>query len=337
MPDQQFSLENKVKFLSFPQAYGNTLNVEVLETHMSWVFLTDRYVYKLKKPVCFDFLDFRTAKARFYFCLEELRQNQKLAPGIYLNVVPLMVDKDRMVLNGQGTVIDWLVKMRRLPEENMLHKLLKGGSPEPNLVELAAKMLTDFYLTQKVYYDEGNSSQFLMKLAKAIDNDKTQLLQESFGLPHDVIVRVDEKLQGLLKKFPAIFEKRAADKRIIECHGDLRPEHICLNPCRIIDCIEFNNDLRIMDVAEELSFLAIECETLRSPETGQRFINVYKEMSKDDIPEKILVFYKAKRAFLRARLTIRHLFEERYLRDGKKWKARSRNYLKSASDYCRKL
>jgi aminoglycoside phosphotransferase family enzyme len=134
------------------------------------------------------------------------------------------------------------------------------------------------------------------------------------------------------------FSSRISKGRIIDAHGDLRPDHICLAPQPvIIDRIEFNRDLRIMDVAEELSFLALECEMQGYPAIGQLFLDIYSERSNDDLPDPLILFYKAARAFLRAKLSIHHLLEKQYHKDKQKWRSRCENYLQVSDHYCKQM
>jgi aminoglycoside phosphotransferase family enzyme len=132
-------ISTKVAFLRQSASYpGHPSGVDVIQTHMSWVFLTDRLVYKLKKPVRFEFLDFSTLERRHHDCQEEVRLNRRLAQGVYLGVTPLTVDAaGRLHLNGEGEAADWLVKMQRLPRERMLdHAIATGRADEAGYVLL---------------------------------------------------------------------------------------------------------------------------------------------------------------------------------------------------------
>lgn len=334
--EQTYSLNEKVEFLKRPEVYPFATYVDALETHMSWIFLTDQYVYKLKKPVYYDFLDFRTLEARYNYCMEEVRINQPLAGDTYLGIVALKIYQGVMQLNGNGETIDWLVKMKRLPEEYMLHNAIKEGNIRNELIQQAAEMLADFYVKSPPV---GMApQQFKQYMLKSIEQISTELLRSEFKLQQFLITAITTDLVHFVVKQADLFDQRIADERIIECHGDLRPEHICLAPdLVIIDRIEFNKDLRIMDVAEELSFLALECEMLGSPATGQLFLNVYKEKSHDKLPDLLIFFYKAKRAFLRAKLSIHHLLEKGYQSGEQKWRSRCNNYLLAANAYCKQL
>ena len=322
-------LNEKVEFLSRQSSYGDTTKVEVLETHMPWVFFTDQYVYKLKKPVRYPFLDFSSLSARHKYCLEEVRVNQPLAGDIYLCVIPLNLFHGFLRLNGKGEPVDWLVKMKRLPKEHMLAQAIKNETVRKEWVQQAAEKLVDFYVESPRIILEAK--QHRTQIVKDIESDSAELLNTGFKLQNAPIVGITTDLLHFVITHADLFDQRIADGRVIDAHGDLRPEHICLgrDPV-IIDRLEFNNNLRIMDIAEELSFLSLECDMLLSPATGQLFLNVYKWKTQDKIPEILIQFYKAKRAFLRARLSINHLLDKKYMRDARKWKNRCEGYLKTA-------
>lgn len=329
-------LKEKVAFLRQPSSYPNVTKVEVLETHMSWVFLTDEFVYKLKKPVSYSFLDFSTVAARYKFCLQEVKVNQVLGGDTYVGVVALRVFERQLRLDGDGEAVDWLVKMKRLPAGQMLHTAIASGTLRNDWVQRAAERLTDFYLASTPV--RINQDSFRSQMMKDIEIDGVALLDDRFNLAHSRIVRITTDLLHFLIKHADLFDVRVTEGRIVDAHGDLRPEHICLGSYPlIIDRVEFNDSLRILDIAEELAFLALECDLLGSPGTGQLFLNVYRWKGHDRVPEMLIEFYKAKRAFLRARLSITHLLEENYTSEEEKWRTRCESYLKAADTHCDRL
>ena len=330
------SLEDKVSFLSNPESYTNTQGVQVRETHMSFVFLTDTCVYKLKKPVCYDFLDFRTQEARHRYCKEEVRINRILARDVYLGVVSMRWAEEHLNLGKKGEVVDWLVKMRRLPDEYMLDSALKNRTVSLPWIQKAAEKLAEFYVkSPPVSMDDV---QYRQRIKKKIESVTDDLLLKEFHLCQPQVIGICLDLLRFLMHYPHLFDQRISDGRVKECHGDLRPEHISLFPEPVmIDRIEFDRDLRVMDIAEELSFLALECEVLGFPETGETFIHFYRLRSKDNIPEQLIFFYKAQRALLRAWLCIHHVLEEAYRSEELKWRSNSEAYLHIASAYCDRL
>ena len=311
--EQAITLEAKVSFLHSPEAYPDRpARIEAIETHMSWVFLTDHYAYKLKKPVRRSFLDFSTIDARHRNCMEEVRLNRRLAPRIYLGVVPLTIDPaGRMHLNGDGTPIDWLVHMLRLPAERMMDALIRAGTLQPEDARPAATLLARFY-------HEATSHQHSLlsphayhhRFARDIRTNLRTFLKPEFDLPRDRITRLTRAQYAMLDHLGPNLAERILRGFIIEGHGDLRPEHICLTTPQpaIIDCLEFNRDLRLLDPVDELAFLALEIHRLGSRrDISDIFMSEYRSATSDHPPEELIRFYQSIRASIRARLALWHI------------------------------
>jgi uncharacterized protein len=334
-PDARVTLADKVTALRDPGSYPEaTGRVETVETHMSWVFLTDLHAYKLKKPVRFDHQDFRSLAVRRFYCEEELRLNRRLAEWVYLDVVPLVACSDgRVRVGGSGITIDWLVKMRRLRADTMLDAVLaRGDVTAPQLRAVAAR-LADFHRRQPAA--PIDAVRYRTLLARRIDDDERDLCERAAALPRERISGLCDQQRALLRSFSACLEARVDAGRVIECHGDLRPEHIYLGePMAIIDCLEFSEELRWLDAADEIGFLALECERVRAPGAGHALLRCWREASGDGVPESLVHFYQSCRACLRARLAIRHLREARY-RDSPVWRRRAMRYLALADRHLR--
>lgn len=331
------SLEKKVAFLKQANAYSFPVHhVETKETHMSWVFLVDNFVYKLKKNNCYLLLDLTTLESRYFNCLEEVRLNRRLAPEIYLGIIALCIEKNgELKLEGKGEIIDWLIKMKRIPDEDMLDQAIKNKKINKETISPAANLLVNFYKHSAPIV--MNAEQFKEKLKHEIDIIYKEIIDPLFGLPELIIDQIQETLVTFLKDNAAVFNKRITDGRVIEAHGDLKPEHICIGPQpAIIDCLEFNRDLRLLDSAEELSFLDIECERLGDFTTGKMFFDIYREQMGNQIPETLIYFYKSKRAFLRTYLVIRHIKESHY-KDDPKWINTANIYLTLSEKYSKQL
>jgi len=320
-------LADKVAFLDQPGSYPDpTTRVDALETHMSWVFLTDAFAYKLKKPVRYDYLDFSTLEARRLDCEEELRLNRRLAAEVYLAVVPLMRAPDGTFgLGGQGQPVDWLVKMRRLPQEWMLDDLIRRHELSDADLHALARKLAAFYAG--VAREPMSAPAYRFRLAAQIAANLRELSAAEFNLPAQRLVGIAEAQSAFLQRQSALFDERVVRGRIVEGHGDLRPEHVCLLPRPVvIDCLEFKRDFRIADPLDELSYLAMECERLGMPEIGPWLLSAYAEASGDRWPAPLPHYYRSCRASLRARLSIVHLRD-----DGRhppeKWIRVAREYL----------
>ncbi|MFO0911697.1 MAG: AAA family ATPase [Pirellulales bacterium] len=289
---------------------------EVIETHISWVFLTSRFAYKLKKPVRFGFLDFSTPDRRHRACVAELQVNRRLAPTTYLQVVPLTVVPSSAVgadirlmhssvgpaveLDGRGPAIDWVVKMQRLPADRSLDYLLTHQGLTEAQSHRLVRFLGDFYARQAPL--SLNADRFLAQIRAHIDQNRTDL---ETHLPEwqDTTLRVHAAQRLFTALAADVLARRVIDGRIIDGHGDLRPEHIYLmSPPVVIDCIEFDAGLRQNDIADELSFLAMECEQLNAGELGERILSGYQQRSGDVIAHEVIAFFKSYRACVRAKV-----------------------------------
>lgn len=292
-----------VAWLSTPQAYPERpAEVEIAETHISWVFLTREFVYKLKKPVRFDFLDFSTLERRKAACEEELRLNQRMAPGIYLEVAPVFRNPAGVFTWGKGgRAVDWLVRMRRLPAERMLDHLVRRRALEDSDLHRLTETLARFYA--RAAATAISSTDYTAAYAGRVAATARELADPRHGLDAVQVERVNTAQQRYLALAADVVGARAAAGRVIEGHGDLRPEHICLiDPPAIFDCIEFNAAFRRIDVVDELSFLAMECDQLGRPDVGQKILARYRAESGDEAPEELVSFYKAYRASVRAKV-----------------------------------
>jgi aminoglycoside phosphotransferase family enzyme len=322
------SLEDKVAFLRQPGSYPEApRQVTAVETHMSWVFLTDAFAYKLKKPVRYDFLDFSTLDARRLDCEAELLLNRRLAADVYLAVEPLLQAEDgRLFLHGKGRVVDWLVKMRRLPAGRMLDSLIRQRKvPQDAMCSLARKFAA-FY--GGVVPEPIDAASYRQRLAEQIAESLHELSRPEFGLPADHLARLAATQSAFVQEQAAMLDARVAQRRIVEGHGDLRPEHVCLLPDPIvIDCLEFKRDFRIIDPLDELGgYLALECERLGAPEVGTWLLTAYSAASGDHWPVPLLHFYQSCRALLRAKLTIWHLRDDGCA-EPQKWVGVAHEYL----------
>jgi aminoglycoside phosphotransferase family enzyme len=321
-------LEAKVRFLSHPSAYpGGTSRVEAIETHFAWIFLTDLHAYKLKKPIRFDRMDFATLAARRWDCEEELRLNRRLAPGVYLAVVPLAVcEHGAQVLEGPGTPVEWLVKMVRLPSEQMLDARLRAGSVTSADVRAAALHLARFYREQRPLSLGGDA--YRLRLARRVVANRDELTSGDIALPGGRVHALACRQVLLLHRARAVIEARAS--RVVEGHGDLRPEHVSLGspPC-VIDCLEFDLDLRIFDPIEELCFLGLECMRLGAPWLTSLLLDIYASETDDLAPAVLVHLYTSLRALNRAKIVAWHL-RDPAVRDLKDWRSEALDYLRLA-------
>ena len=329
-------LAEKIAFLERPESYPESPGaVEPIETHLAWVFLTDRHAYKLKKPSRYSFLDFRSLAARRRDAEEEVRLNRRLAPDVYLGVVALVMDRQGgLALEGEGVPVEWLVKMRRLPRRRMLDFAIASRTVDDAAVQAVAELLVAFY--REATPVMVTPAAYRQRFREEIDSDARALAVARYGLPADAIARTVAGQDRFLERWPELLDVRASAGRIVEGHGDLRPEHICLGPPPvIIDCVEFNRDFRILDPADELAYLGMECERLGAEAIGTAVLARYGALTGDHPPEALVRFYKSVRAVLRAKLAAWHL-DDRTVAYPSQWFNRARAYLALAERYSRK-
>ncbi|MGZ3505397.1 MAG: hypothetical protein ACXWNJ_15870 [Vulcanimicrobiaceae bacterium] len=330
-------LDAIVTFLLQPISYPEpTRAVEAVETHMSWVFLTDRFAYKLKKPVRLPYLDFSTVDLRKHYCEEEIRLNVRLAPRVYICTLPITLGANRvMTVGGSGFAIDWLVKMHRLPADRMLDRAIERGTFTADEIERLACLLSAFY--REAPHFALRASMYRRRLEADVTANLEDLRKAEKIVARHRVERIHTAQIAFLHRRGKLFEQRVNERHIVEAHGDLRPEHVLLGPDpQIIDCLEFNAEFRTLDAADELAFFAMECEMLGAPAVGTTVFDRYRRDNDDAAAAGLLEFYKCYRACLRSKLAIWHL-EEPNVRHPERWPELARRYLDLADIYSRRL
>jgi aminoglycoside phosphotransferase family enzyme len=325
--EAEFPTEAKVRFLSEAGVYPDRpATVEVVETHMSWVFLADERAYKLKKPVASDYFDFRTLSARENNCRNEVRLNRRLAGDVYLGVARLTRGAGGgLALDGPGETVDWMVVMRRLPQDRMLDRLIDRSALDWHELERLGDRLADFYaglppaaITPQDYFDRFVRDQAINRKMLAACADA--------GFYEKVLDRLDAALVA----HAALLKERVTDGRMVDGHGDLRPEHVCMTePIVIFDCLEFSDALRRVDPVEELAFLGMECAMLDAAWVGPKLTSHVLARLGQDAPQELIALHTAFRATLRARQTLSHLLD-RVPRRPERWRPLADRYAAAA-------
>jgi len=321
------SVEEKRRFLSDPSVYAHRpATVTIVETHMSYVFLAGERVYKLKKPVRRPFLDFSTIDAREHNCREEARLNRRLAPGVYLGVIPLTCDSARgLALGGDAPAVDWLVEMRRLPHEAMMDRLIMEGRLTEGQIERICETLARFYL--RAAPSSITPQNYAARFFREQERNRDILERRNFALDHGRIPFLLDRLDARLAASRALLEERVSAGKVVEGHGDLRPEHICLcDPIAIFDCLEFSEELRQVDPFDEMAFLGVECALLGAAQAGQTLVANLAQRLDCEPPRELVSLYAAWRAVLRARLSVAHLLDASP-RQPEKWEPLASRYL----------
>lgn len=329
----------RLRFLQSAEAHaaylpsaGAVPTIRMVETHMSWVFFAEEHVLKLKKAVRFPFLDFSTLRLREFYCREELRLNARLAPGVYLGLLALQWDGTAFALRpearrlAQAQTLDWLVLMRRLPAQRMLDHLIAERGVTREDIDALAQRLAGFYGGLAPL--ELRPHHCLERFQSEQLRNREVLLQPQFELR--VAALALNRLDHALVQHAALLQGRVAGGRIVEGHGDLRPEHVCLlRPPLVIDCIEFNAGLRQVDPFDELAFLGLECEMAGAPWIGRQLVDACATVLGDTPSAALLHLYTAYRALLRARLAIAHLLDAQP-RTQEKWTPQAQRYIERA-------
>ena len=278
--------------------------IQLLETHISWVLLTGDYAYKVKKPVDLGFLDFSTLDQRRRYCEEELRLNRRFAPQLYLDVVRITGDVAAPCIAGDGPVIDYAVRMRQFPQQALASALLAAGRLVPQHLEDLAAALAAFHQAAAATNAGSPFGTPQVILDAALQNfDQLSPLLTGPG---------DGNVLSTLRRWTlrehaakrARMERRRVAGAVRECHGDLHLGNIVLIDGRLVpfDCIEFNPALRWNDVLSEAAFLVMDLQDRGSPRLGWLFLNAYLEHTGDYQGLALLPFYLVYRAMVRAKV-----------------------------------
>ena len=275
-----------------------------LETHISHLFFAGDLVYKVKKPVRFSFLDYSALRKRKYFLHEELRLNRRLAPSVYLGVLPISYWQGEWRLGGYSYPAEYTLVMRRLPARRMLPFLLERDQATPEMMESIAETLAPFH-GQAETGDKVAAYGHPQALRELWEDNLADIEPFVGGLFdidawetfRDFGARFMDKHEGLLLR-------RVREGRVREVHGDLHCEHICFAPegIQIFDCVEFNFGLRCCDVASEVAFLLMDLEFRGAGDLGRRFLKRYLELARDPELSLLLPFYKCHRALVRGKV-----------------------------------
>lgn len=305
-------------------------DVELRATSMAWVFLTADLVYKMKRPVHRRFFDFRSLEARHHACDEELRLNRRLAPDVYLGLSRLTrTAAGGLTLDGTGETVDWFVRMRRLPEARFLDHALGLGTATDRDIETVAATLAGFHASAPVVRPTPHS--FLGRYRADLGESRAALANGPFRQNSAVFDRLLTALETVLREEPDLLLDRLDAGRVVEGHGDLRPEHVWLGPpVLIIDCLEAALALRLLDPFEEYCTLAMECSVLGADWVGPLLLDHVSARLDDRPCQRLLAFYTTHRATLRARQALAHLLVPRP-RTPERWRPLADRYLAAAT------
>lgn len=293
-----------IQALLKPESYPHAASeVTLVQTHISYVLLAGDFVYKIKKPVDFGFLNFTTMEKRKHFCEQELILNRRLCPSLYLSVVAVTKDGDGFALDGTGEAVEYGVKMARMPEERMMAKVIAQGGVTEKTLDAIVDILVPFY--EKADGSEEIKGFGTPKSVSVNVLENFEQTEGFIGCPALSQAQFDT-ISGYARNFlskESLFAQRIAAGRIRDCHGDLYSANICLtDPISIFDCIEFNQRFRYCDVASDVAFLAMDLDYHGLAELSAYFIGRFCEKSGDAGLATMLNFYKCYRAYVRGKI-----------------------------------
>jgi uncharacterized protein len=325
-----------VEVLLKPETYPHhPQKVELVQTQMSFLFLTGDYVYKVKKPVDLGYLDYTSLEKRRFFCRQEIELNRRLCPDTYLEVVPIVNRRGQIHLGGEGEIIEYAVKMKQLPADRMMDKLLPQDLVTGEMVAKVAEKLAAFHhkaVTSPEISAYGKPEAIKINTDENFSQTKKYM---DISVPSDKYNRIKAYTDNFLKSNKSLFDKRVNDGRIRDCHGDLHAAHVCIsNGICIYDCIEFNDRFRYGDVASEVAFLAMDLDRFQHTDLSQAFVDAYVRLSQDKELLQLLNFYKSYRAYVRGKVTS-FMLDDPYIPETEKASllAAARRYFELAESY----
>ncbi len=335
MQDQKEVVNALLKSETYPQ---NGDKIELIQTHISFVFLTENYVYKVKKAVNFGFLDFSTLEKRRAFCNKELELNRRLCPEIYLEVVSIN-KSDTIKINGAGETVEYALKMKRLPQERIMTVLLKENKVDKKTVDQIAKILAEFHSKAMTNPKISEFGSFKIIKTNWDENFAQTTKYINQTIPKEEFQFIQAKVNDFTSKNKALFESRITGNCIRDCHGDLHSGNIFItDKICIFDAIEFNDRFRYSDVAADVAFLAMDLDFQNRSDLADYFIERYLAFSKDQQLKQLLAFYKCYRAYVRGKVISFRLDDPNItVQEKKSATTEALAYFKLAAEYAKKL
>jgi aminoglycoside phosphotransferase family enzyme/predicted kinase len=303
-----------IQALCRADAYPHAIvSIGVVETHISWLLLTGEYVYKIKKPVDFGFLDFSTLERRRLCCEEELRLNRRLAPDLYLDVVPITGTPEHPQIAGTGPAFEYAVKMVQFPAGQLLSERAECGRLEVGEIDQIARLIAEFHESVERADESslyGNSDVIQKWFMENLDTVKPLLADDQqLRQLESIQAWGDEQWRGKAD----LMQLRKRQGYVRECHGDLHLNNITLinGKVTLFDCIEFNPTLRWIDVISEIAFLFIDLLHVGHERLAYRFLNHYLHYTGDYFGLALLRYYLVYRAMVRAKVTMLRMAQQR--------------------------
>jgi hypothetical protein len=325
-----------VRALLESQAYPHKPHkIELVQTQMSFIFLTGEYVYKIKKSVNLGYLDYTTLEKRLFFCHQELELNRRLCPGAYLAVVPVVEEKGRFRVEEQDKAIEYAVKMKQLPQDRMMDVLLPRGQVTQEMIAKVAEKLVSFH--EKAETNQKIAAFGKLDVIRQNTDENFAQTEKYIGISitTEEYQHIKNYTDNFIDSNTSLFDKRVREGKIRDCHGDLHAAHVCFtDDICIYDCIEFNDRFRYSDVVSEIAFLAMDLDRYQQSGLSLHLVNTYVELSHDEELLKLLNFYKCYRAYVRGKVESFKL-DDPYIPEEEKAKllTAARTYFQLAESY----
>jgi aminoglycoside phosphotransferase family enzyme/predicted kinase len=301
--------EQLLPFLLNPHSYPHRPRaVRLVQTHASFVFIAPPFVYKVKKPVNFGFLNFSTLEKRRHFCEREVALNRRLSPDMYLGVVPISAREGRFTFGEADQVVEYAVQMRKLADGYFLDQLVERDEVVAGDLNRITIVLKQFYQAQQPT-EEIEAWGRIDQLRISTDENFRQtreFIGRTLSRPTFEVIRF--YTDRFYSRHARLFASRIQERRIRDCHGDLHLEHIHVTPraLHIYDCIEFNDRFRYVDVANDAAFLAMDLDYEGRPDLARYFATAMASALSDDGMPRLMDFYKCYRAYVRGKVESLH-------------------------------
>ncbi|MGQ9689517.1 MAG: phosphotransferase [Desulfobaccales bacterium] len=294
-----------VAALLSPAAYEEpTSRVELVQTSISWVFLTDGFAYKMKKPLALEYLDFSTLRRRHHYLKQELVLNRRLCPTLYLAVLPVTASSQGVKVGGRGRPVEYVLQMVRLPQERMMDEVAGRGELTREHLERLVALLVPFYRQAATGPQINRYGEPAVIAYNHEENFARMKAMVGEMLPRELWEEIRDYARGFLAHQRPLLRRRIKEGRIRDCHGDLHMRNICLeNGIYVYDCIEFNPRFRYGDVAADVAFLAMDLDFHGFRNLSQDFADRFAAAAGDEELMKLMDFYKCYRACVRGKVS----------------------------------
>ena len=327
--------------LQNPNSYPHTIQtpIKVIQTHISAIFLTGDYAYKIKKPIDFGFLDYSNLEKRQHFLNQELIMNQAIAPDIYLEVLPITIQNEKVKIGGKGEIIDYVLKMNQFPQDSLFINLFQAGKLDKHHLEDLGKIVAAFHKNTKIN-DYIRSFGDIEVIKKSID-ENYERTEKYIGIVQNETQYQETKdfTDHYFEQQQNYFKQRQQEDKIRECHGDLHLKNICLwnNKIQLFDRIEFNEEFRYVDVMYDVAFTVMDLDARNRQDLSNIFLNTYLEHTGDWQGLQVLTVYLSRQAYVRAKVTSMLIDDPNISEENhKKAEQEAKNYYHLAWEYTQK-